>query len=404
MSTEKALQSLYYYFFGGENMKLSIGENIRNYRKKNDLTQEEFADRLGVSYQSVSRWENGNFYPDLELIPSIAKTLGVTVDSLFGIPEIEKEKCAEQVFDELRRECLKHKYDANRIVELIRDIRRNYMDSDSAWRPWSEGNGRAFRDPVVLPEVRLMAEAYLERHPMNPHTIRTMAEIEDEEHIQDFIKKYTTPFDCSARVLLFNRYQQRGDAEKYDKERCWQLYSAFEALLCPRYFLKFNVQQEIRIASDEFMENLLSLIRCDAVDDRPDIWVAARLELEIKSAKRLISNGKTEEAISKLSSAVKLLEDVMKITDKTVLPTSCRFLDGMEWKAWECWFNSDNNPDSPEERMIYIQTAFDDMCTCDCIFPSKYYGFLQDSEFEPVRNHLEFEKLCQRIKALIVTR
>ena len=40
-------------------MKLSIGENIRKYRKQADLTQEELADKLGVSYQSVSRWENG---------------------------------------------------------------------------------------------------------------------------------------------------------------------------------------------------------------------------------------------------------------------------------------------------------------------------------------------------------
>ena len=39
-------------------MKLTIGENISRFRKKNDLTQEEFADRLGATYQSVSRWEN----------------------------------------------------------------------------------------------------------------------------------------------------------------------------------------------------------------------------------------------------------------------------------------------------------------------------------------------------------
>ena len=51
-------------------MKLAIGENIRNFRKKNDLTQEALADRLGVTYQSISRWENGTTYPDLELIPA----------------------------------------------------------------------------------------------------------------------------------------------------------------------------------------------------------------------------------------------------------------------------------------------------------------------------------------------
>lgn len=63
-------------------MKLTIGENIRNYRRKQDLTQEEFAECLGVSYQSVSRWENGATYPDIELLPAISKLLGITVDEL----------------------------------------------------------------------------------------------------------------------------------------------------------------------------------------------------------------------------------------------------------------------------------------------------------------------------------
>ena len=81
MSTETKLASPYYVEV---NMKLTIGENIRNFRKKNDLTQDAFADRLGVTYQSVSRWENGITYPDLELIPVIAQTLSVTVDELLG--------------------------------------------------------------------------------------------------------------------------------------------------------------------------------------------------------------------------------------------------------------------------------------------------------------------------------
>ncbi len=385
-------------------MKLAIGENIRNFRKKNDLTQEALADRLGVTYQSISRWENGSTYPDLELIPAIAEVLAVTVDELLGMPQIEKEKRAVQTFDELRRECIKRDYDADKIVDLLRDIRRNYLDSDSAWRPWVEGNDRAFRDPKILPEVRLLAEAYFERHPMNPHTIQTMAEVEDEEHLDDFLSKYTTSIDCSARALLFNRYFRRGDAKKFEPERRYQLYQAFSTLLCPRYLLKWGASSEHKQAVDKFMETVLSLIRCDAEDDRPDMWVDDRIELGLKSAVRSISAGNQDEALLQIGTVVKLLEDTMKITDEVLLPTSCRFLDGMEWQAKEAWKNRGNNPDSPEERFIYIFTEINGMSTCYCIFPSAYYDVLNGKDFESLRNHPKFEKLCDRVKALIITK
>ena len=385
-------------------MKLTIGENIRNFRKKNDLTQQTLADRLGVTYQSISRWENGTTYPDLELIPAIAEELAITVDELFGIPQIEKEKRATETFDELRCECIKRDYDSDRIVNLLRDIRRNYLDSESAWRPWVEGNGRAFRDPKILPEVRLLAEAYLERHPMYPHTIITMAEIEDEDKIEDFLSKHTTAFDCSERALLFKRYWLRGDAERFEPERRYQLYQAFNTLLCPLYLLQWGENNELKAAADKFMETILSLIRCDAVDNRPDIWIEDRIELGIKSAVRSISSGNHEEALLQIEAVVKLLEETMMITDEVLLPTSNRFLDGMEWRAKEDWMNRDNNPDSPEERMIYMVTQMNGMCSCYCVFPSNCYDVLNGKSFEAIRNHPDFEKLCERVKALIVTR
>lgn len=385
-------------------MKLTIGENIRNFRKKNDLTQEEFAERLGVTYQSVSRWENGTTYPDMELLPAISQALAVTIDELLVMPQIEKEKRAEEAFDELRRECMKKDYDADKIVALLRDIRRNYLDSDSAWRPWSEGNGRAFCDPKILPEVRLLAEAYLERHPMNGHTIQTMAEIEDEENIERFLKQHTTVFDCSARALLFRRYFCGRDAERFEPERRYQLYHAFNKILCPRYLLKWGEDKARCDEADEFMEQMLSIIRSDAVDDGLDMWIADRMELGLKSAMRLISQGKQEEALLQIETVVKLLEDTMKITDEVLLPTSCRFLDGMEWRAEEDWINPSNSPDGPEERMIFIHTYMNGMSTCNCIYPSNQLNTLQGKAFAPLHGNPKFEELCNRVKALIITK
>ena len=385
-------------------MKLSIGENIRSYRKKNDLTQEQLAERLGVTYQSVSRWENGTTYPDLELLPAISNELSVTVDELLGMPQAEKEKRAEEAFDELRRECMKKEYDAERIVALIRDIRLNYMGSGFAWRPWCEGNDRAFRDPVVLPEVRLMAEAYLARYPMYPHAIQTMAYIEDEEHLEAFLEKYTTPFDCSARALLFERYWRRMDGEKFEQERRYQFWNALDILLSSRYLHKWRADDETRRAADEWMEALLALVRRDAADDAPDAWVDNRIDLGLKRAGWLVSDGKNGEALAEIEAAVSLLEKTMEITDEGKLPVSCRFLDGMERTAKETWSRRNNNPDRPEERAVFMVTRMNGMSSCSSIFPSVYANMLGAESFAPLRGNTVFEALCERVKVLIVTR
>lgn len=77
-------------------MKLMIGENIKRLRREKDITQEQLAEMLGVSYQSVSRWENNACYPDMELLPTLAHFFDTTVDKLLGVNEqLEKEKVAE---------------------------------------------------------------------------------------------------------------------------------------------------------------------------------------------------------------------------------------------------------------------------------------------------------------------
>lgn len=72
----------------------NIGQRIKELRKKNDLTQEKLADFLGVTYQSVSKWECGTTMPDLGLIVPLARVLHVSTDELFGIsaPEADERK------------------------------------------------------------------------------------------------------------------------------------------------------------------------------------------------------------------------------------------------------------------------------------------------------------------------
>lgn len=53
-----------------------IGTNIRLLRKTKNITQEELANALHISYQAISKWENGSSQPDIALLPAIANYFG----------------------------------------------------------------------------------------------------------------------------------------------------------------------------------------------------------------------------------------------------------------------------------------------------------------------------------------
>lgn len=63
---------------------LTLHETISFYRKQQNLTQEALAQQLGVSNQSVSKWESAQCYPDISLIPQLAEIFNISIDELFG--------------------------------------------------------------------------------------------------------------------------------------------------------------------------------------------------------------------------------------------------------------------------------------------------------------------------------
>lgn len=68
---------------------MEIGDLIKNARKKAGLTQQELADKMGVSYVNVSQWETGRRIPKFETRKKIADLLGVPLSSLFLVSELD---------------------------------------------------------------------------------------------------------------------------------------------------------------------------------------------------------------------------------------------------------------------------------------------------------------------------
>ena len=68
-------------------MEQTIGKRIARLRKSRGMTQDQLAERVGVSAQAVSKWENDVSCPDISLLPKLAEIFQVTTDSLLGMPE-----------------------------------------------------------------------------------------------------------------------------------------------------------------------------------------------------------------------------------------------------------------------------------------------------------------------------
>lgn len=85
----------------------NIGEVIRELRKRDGITQEKLAESLGVSFQSVSRWENGMAWPDVTLVPLLARYFKVSADTLFDMENegtAERENYYDTAYEQYRKD------------------------------------------------------------------------------------------------------------------------------------------------------------------------------------------------------------------------------------------------------------------------------------------------------------
>lgn len=65
-------------------MKETFGQRFARLRKSKGYTQEQIADKVNISYQAVSKWENDISSPDISILGELANILGVTIDELLG--------------------------------------------------------------------------------------------------------------------------------------------------------------------------------------------------------------------------------------------------------------------------------------------------------------------------------
>ena len=203
-------------------MELLIGRNIKRMRRERELTQEEFAAHLGISFQAISKWERGDGYPDITMLPAIANYFGVTVDELLGMDSIEKQ----QRYDAVNRE-----YEENRVAGRYAE---NAELMQAALKEWPN-------DALLLVQLAASYHHLGDTPEEKREFLRKAAAVEEQ------ILRYCD--DCEVRgATMYNicfTYEKLGEHEKAVEQakKLPNLYKARENALV--YFLKGGERRDI---------------------------------------------------------------------------------------------------------------------------------------------------------------
>ncbi len=102
-------------------MTIYFSENLKKLRLDMNLTQEKLADFLNVSYQTISKWERGENYPDITTLPAIAQFFKVSIDNLLGVSKAESEEELNSLLEEYD-----NLTDEKLISEQIKTLKKKY--------------------------------------------------------------------------------------------------------------------------------------------------------------------------------------------------------------------------------------------------------------------------------------
>lgn len=191
-------------------VKLKIAE----LRKKKGIGQQELAEVMGVSFQSISKWETGITMPDITLLPGLAEYFNVTVDELLGLKPLPNQSYMPRNSDE--RDSWNGKTDK---------LCTNF-DFHEIWRKELGQEGRDYAIGMRLPFYMQQLGLHDIDIRMNDRVMYGNSEADDyEEKMKDFleINGLDQPINtevCESTIELFmNRGLDRVKAEAYFKRQ-----------------------------------------------------------------------------------------------------------------------------------------------------------------------------------------
>ena len=186
-------------------MNIKLGEKIRALRKSRNISQEVLAQYLGVSFQAVSKWENGDNLPDVTMIPAIAIFFEVSTDELFDFNRLETEQKIQQACWDIAD----IRYDEpEKAEQMLRELLRQYPGNEVILNNLLY----TMRSPDRCEEVVTLCKSILEVAKFDDvkyDVLRILAETYHEMGQQDLVKPtlehipeiYFSKLELAAKLL-----------------------------------------------------------------------------------------------------------------------------------------------------------------------------------------------------------
>ena len=399
-------------------MKLYLGENMRKLRLAKDLTQEALAEELGVSPQTISRWEGGSSYPDVELLPEIAGYFDISVDALIGADEARQQARLREA-----RKAIWEEEDREKRREMARKLSREYPRSvmawitlfhELAWEPSPENPNTLMPTEKRYAEAKKTAEKIFSlsthSHLDFDSTVRCLVDIAPENEVDELLDKYAAAYDISKGGLLEHRYLNREDWPRYELWRQNLLLSNLRWWMQSRFRKQHGNPPETDVwAMTTLLRfvNLLTGYDGDAlIDPTPDLWYDDKQFLAEHLAGAQAACGRKEDAYRTLGEMLTLLENCAALPAGTILSYRCPVLDFFRFKvvgAPDPWVGKGSHI-VPLFEMIAVDEQ-GEICTETKVAMTSVSFIVPDVNglegFDAIRGEPEFQKLAERAGKLI---
>lgn len=391
-------------------MKLRFAQNLKTLRTERNMTQETLAEKLGVSSQSVSRWETGATYPDIELLPIIASVFDVSVDSLLDSDEAARRHRAYETIDNLNYFATKQ--------ERIEAMRRAYLENQNDptvkifyFQELADHNN----PPEMIAEAKRLGYEMLE-DPSNfprseyPGIVVSLTEIESEENLPALLSKYTSGPSFDKGHALKIRYIRRGEDEKAFHQAQLNSFARMDYVF--KHFS--NLGADIRkIGNDrlyKYSEQVFAVINalsgvCDpqypvSGDGNPDIFMEWRSFWGRCYAVTLAGKGEKERMYAVLRDLIDLQTKIWMLPDGTKIDNRGGIFDGID-AVIEPERRYRENRSKDDITVREVLALYDGDTALAEVFDHTIQRMMETHEaFECVREEAEFKDLLDKARDL----